>query len=120
MLRIYYEEYYNDYHRKDLNRSFSTLKELENWIFGQMQQDYSDKENGWTKMYFPRKEPTQFEFTPKRGGPSIWIHRIDNEHGIVFSDGRFTGGKKHWSSEIRQWLKQCHERQYNPHFNFVD
>ena len=39
MLRIYYEEYYNDYHRKELNRSFSTLKELENWIFGQMQQD---------------------------------------------------------------------------------
>lgn len=120
MLRIYYEKCNCGYHGDEEEKSFSSLVELENWIFDQMRQDYSDADSGWHAMFFPNKEIDTICFTPVRCGSVFRIHRIDNEHGIVFSDGRFTGGKKHWSSEIRQWLKQCHERQYNPHFNFVD
>ena len=120
MLRIYYEKCNCGYHGDEEEKSFSSLVELENWIFYQMRQDYSDVDSGWYAMFFPNKEIDTICFTPVRCGSVFRIHRIDNEHGIVFSDGRFTGGKKHWSSEIRQWLKQCHERQYNPHFNFVD
>nr|DAR88140.1 MAG TPA: hypothetical protein [Caudoviricetes sp.] len=36
-----FERYWNDYRRKDETKTFSGLAELENWMFGQMQQDYT-------------------------------------------------------------------------------
>ncbi|MFR2635578.1 hypothetical protein [Neglectibacter timonensis] len=36
-----FERYWNDYRRKGETKTFSGLAELENWMFGQMQQDYT-------------------------------------------------------------------------------
>lgn len=121
MITVKYEEYHNDYFRKDHEHRFADLTELENWIFEQMQQDYSSKERGWLTMYFPvGEEPSRIQFAPKWGGADFWIHQIENGNGIIFTDGVHTSGLKHWSSEVREWLRQCKERQYSPKFVLVE
>lgn len=121
MILVKCEEYYNDYYRKSMEKRFGDLKELEDWIFGQMKQDYSDKKTGWLAISFPvYDEPSTLEFKPERGGPHYWIHQISNENGIIFTDGRLTARQKHWSKEFREWALQCKERQYAPKFSFVE
>lgn len=126
MIRIYYEEYYNDYHRNDHEKSFYSIEELEEWIFGQMRQDYTDKKR-WA-MSFPTPKrvksinesgPWSIEFKPGYESPTFWIHMIKNDQGIIFSDGNMTAKKKHWSKEIQDWLEHCENRRRNPQFNFV-
>lgn len=41
MYVVKFERYWNDYRRKDETKTFLGLAELENWMFGQMQQDYT-------------------------------------------------------------------------------
>lgn len=126
MLKIKFERYWHDYRRKDEIKSFSNLTELEEWIFNQMQQDYTG--NAGT-MSFPTPEkakrinaegPWRIEFRPKRGEEDIWIHQIETSDGIVFSDGKFTAKRKHWSVKIQEWLIHCEARRNNPPFNFVE
>ncbi len=126
MIKIKYERYWNDFIRKSEVKSFSDLDELEEWIFGQMQQDYTKNQ---FVMSFPTPEkekriqangPWRIEFTPKYGEESIWIYQIESCNGIIFSDGRFTAGQKHWSKEIREWLTHCDKRRQQPKFNFYD
>lgn len=125
MIKVKYERYWNDFKRTSEVKSFSNLCELENWIFSQMQQDYTDT----LVMGFPTPNkakrinasaPWRIEFTPQFGGESIWIHQIENFKGIVFSDGKFTAGMRHWSKEVQEWLVHCEERRRSPQFNFVE
>ena len=122
MLRVKYEQYWNDFHRRNEVKQFADLDELAEWMFGQMQQDYTKA------MSFPTPEkasrigesgPWAIEFRPAWGEGNIWIHQIENSCGIIFSDGKFTSGQKHWSQEVKEWLVQCEERRCSPKFNFV-
>ena len=124
MLKIRYERYLNDYHRRNESRTFSTLHGLEEWMFDQMQQNYT---RGFA-MCFPTPEkaarigergPWRIEFTPVRGSETIFIHQIESFDGILFSDGVFTAGQKYWSVEIQDWLVHCEERRKNPRFSFA-
>lgn len=119
-----FERYWNDYRRKDETKTFSGLAELENWMFGQMQQDYTKD----FVMTFPTPAaavrikadgPWAIEFRPKWGDENIWIHLIENDAGIIFSDGKFTAGLKHWIREVQEWLTHCEERRKSPKFNFA-
>lgn len=119
-----FERYWNDYRRKDETKTFSGLAELENWMFGQMQQDYTKD----FVMTFPTPAaavrikadgPWAIEFRPKWGDENIWIHLIENDAGIIFSDGKFTAGLKHWTREVQEWLTHCEERRKSPKFNFA-
>lgn len=125
MIKVKYEEYYNDYFRRNHEKSFSDLTDLENWIFNQMQQDYTKP----FTMYFhtPEKNArihgegaSRIEFTPRWGGCTFWIHQMENYDGIIFSDGTFTSGQKHWSQEVQEWLAHCDKRQHSPKFAFVN
>ena len=125
MLRVKYERYWNDYIRKNEERCFRDLNDLEEWMFGQMKQDYTDK----FVMSFPTPDaakrigetgPWRIEFKPQWGGESFWIRQIECERGIIFSDGTFTSGQKHWSEAVKTWLTHCEERRKAPKFNFVD
>lgn len=120
MITVRYEEYHNDYHRKDHTMRLANLKDLEDWMFDQMKQDYSSKEKGWLYMYFPVDEPSRIQFSPQYGGSNFWIHQIENENGIIFTDGGHTASRKHWSQEVQEWLKHCKERQYAPKFVFAE
>ena len=128
MINIDYEVYVNDNLKRYKTARMENLKELEDWIFKQMHQDYSDKREGRWCMNFPTPEhvksthsdgPYAIHFRPDEGGASIYIYLISNKDGIIFSDGRATAHQKLWTKEVQDWLLHCDERQYAPKFNFV-
>ena len=129
MITAYIEEYHNDYYKKEHIENFTSLSSLAERIFESMRTDYSDKETGWSYMYFPVENeaaglncdgPSKIEFIPEVGGPSFWIHQIKEDGRIIFSDGRMTAGQKHWSQTVREWCKNCRARQKAPKFDFAD
>lgn len=74
MLRVKYERYLNDFHHKSETKSFADLIELESWMFGQMQQNYSG-DKGAMSFPTPRKAkrigengPWRIELRPVYGG----------------------------------------------------
>lgn len=121
MIKVYYEKYWCDYHRKNETENFPNLETVADWIFGQMRQGYSH-------MSFPREDkfispdriPWAIEFSPEYTGPSIWIHMMEQDGQIIFSDSRLTNGQSHWSKNVKEWCKECIERQKMPKFNFAD
>lgn len=52
MIYVKYERYWNDYNRKIENKAFVSLNDLADWIFSQMQRDYSEP----FAMSFPTPE----------------------------------------------------------------
>ena len=116
-------QYWNDYHKKELREQFRSLKELEDWIFGQMRVDYSS-EYGRDFLNFPEcdveKHIYRISVQPECGGYVYWIKQIeDDRSGIIFSDGTFTAGQKHCTKGVREWLARCEERKKNPTFRFA-
>lgn len=98
---------------------------LADWMFNQMQQDYMNQ----SAMSFPTPKkvasigetgPWTIEFRPVWGEESIWIHQIESNDGIIFSDGRFTSRQKHWSKSVQDWLIRCEQRRRQPKFNFAE
>ena len=88
-----------------------------------MKVDYSSVNNRLS-LSFPKCGTADkiYEITvrPEHGGPTVWIKQIeDNHRGILFSDGTFTAGRKHCTSDVRKWLAECEERRKNPFFNFA-
>lgn len=125
MLRVRYERYWNDYHRKDEVKTFADLDELADWMFNQMQQDYTNQ----SAMSFPTPKevasigeagPWTIEFRPVWGEEIIWVRLIESNDGIIFSDGRFTARQKHWSKAVQDWLIRCEQRRCQPKFNFAE
>ena len=123
MIRVKYERYWNDYIRKQEEKCFASLTDLEDWMFNQIQQKYEEA------MFFPTPAaakkigstgPWTIELRPRFGGEDIWIHQISNHEGIIFSDGKFTSGYKHWSKEVQEWLVHCDMRKKQPLFNFIN
>ena len=125
MLKIRMERHLNScFHRED-TRTFDTFAELEEWIFDQMQQDYTGCK---MTLRFPTSEiaqcfhdngPCRIEIHPTPDGEQLWIHQIETPEGIIFSDGRYTAGKKFWTQEVQTWLTHCEQRRLNPQFNLL-
>lgn len=116
---VKYELYTNDFLRRNQEILVFSLKELENRIFEKIEFDYTKKENRH-KIFFPTECPSTIVIDPAITHPLIWIHQIEDVKGIIFSDGTYTAGQKHWSKEVKEWLKHCKNRIENPKFNFVD
>jgi hypothetical protein len=104
-------------------KTFSNLTGVEDWLFNTAMRS----SRGYENLYFPKTEPTSWKKIPEpsrietrdSNDWSIWIHRIDSDNGIIFSDGKYTCGIKHWNNEVKEWLKHCDERKANPKFNFA-
>lgn len=126
MLKVKYEQYWNDSNRKIEELTCLDLEDLENWMFDQMEQNYTVSENA---MNFPTPEvalrigartPWAIGLKPKQDGETFLVRLIQSDQGIIFSDGTFTAGQKHWSTQVRDWLIHCEERRKAPQFNFVE
>ena len=118
MITVRMIQYWNDYRKKERREQFRGLKELEDWIFGQMCVDYSS-EDGRGFLTFPEcdveKHIYQISVQPECGGCVYWIKQIeDDRSGIIFSDGTFTAGQKHYTRAVREWLAGCEKRKKNP------
>ena len=96
MLNVKLERYLNDFWRKVEAKSFASLSELENWIFDQMQQDYSSNTGA---MSFPTPAsarkihadgPWAIKFQPEAAifGPDEDLSAKTLQKIIL--DGRFT------------------------------
>lgn len=127
MIQIEYERYVDDSNLSSGQKSFRDLAGLEDWIFGQMRQDYSADSNA---MSFPTEEkmarlkqdgPCRISFRPDRYGETISIRQIKTDDGkVVFSDGTYTSGQKFWGRQARKWLEHCERRRRNPTFDFAE
>lgn len=123
MVTVRIIEYWNDYRKKEKRERFNDLDGLADWIFSQMQVDYSSRDNRLS-LSFPICNAVDkiYEITvrPEHGGPMLWMKQIEDDYrGILFSDGTFTAGRKHCTRDVRQWLAECEERRKNPFFNFA-
>lgn len=120
-------KYYNDYNQKAFDKTFENLDELADWIFDQMQIDYT-KKPGCDFLTFPTNrfgKWYEISVRPNYGGYVYWIHEIDSENGIIFSSGniqpekisvqkRYRSGSRNARSErniqnsiswrCRQWI----------------
>ncbi|MCM1237285.1 MAG: hypothetical protein NC489_45025 [Ruminococcus flavefaciens] len=124
MLAVKMIEYWDDDRQHAVNKRFSGLDAMAEWIFGQMQVDYTKEENRYA-LYFPEcatpSRIMRISMTPSLYGPTIWIKLIEDDcMGIVFSDGTFTAGQKYCSKTARKWLEKCEERRKHPAFNFAE
>ena len=115
-------KYYNDYNQKAFDKTFENLDELADWIFDQMQLDYT-KKPGCDFLTFPTDrfgKWYEISVRPNYGGYVYWLHEIDSESGIIFSSGKYTAGKDFCAEKVQEWFQKCEERKKHPKFNFVE
>lgn len=123
MILVRMTQYWNDFHKKEVKELFRDLKDLEEWIFGQMRVDYSS-EQGRNQLSFPECDVEdriyRISVQPDYGESVYCIELIqDTDRGIIFSDGTFTAGQKHCTKKAREWLAGCEKRKKNPTFHFA-
>lgn len=123
MISIKYEIYYNDYNRKYEDKSFGSMAEFKDWLFGLMNRPYVDKD-GYKNMYFldNNKEissGSRIEVRPERGGASYWIHCVSDNNNIVFSNGKYTNGQCYISEGFKEFMKECQDKRDGKEQSFV-
>lgn len=122
MITVKYEEYTNDFFRQNRVRNFSSLSEFENWFFG-----LCDSGKYEDRISVPNPDRTDIW----RDGPSrmevncmwtqskcYWVHQIERNGTIIFSDGKHTDRQKHWNEETKELCRAMLERKAHPRFNF--
>lgn len=122
MIKVKYEKYYNDYRNSYETKTFNSLDELADWMFGMVKGKYE------YKIWFTDPDSNHiFENKLRLDGSCIksndgvytyWIEQIEKDDKIIYSTGKFTNEICHWNDEIKCWLRVCRERMDNPQFNF--
>ena len=51
---------------------------------------------------------------------NLHIHQIEDEDGILFSDGEYTNGLSHCADCIKKWMEELKKDIKSPKFNFVN
>ena len=126
MIRVKYERYHNNYNRKIEEKDFCNLDQLADWLFSNVSGNYKDKmffinpDNNWFthcdgKL---RLDSSCISTSYDSSGYCTWVHQIVKDGAIIYSTGKFTNGICHWNEEIKQWLRDCRERQLHQAFNF--
>lgn len=50
----------------------------------------------------------------------LYIHQIEDEDGILFSDGEYTNNLDHCADCIKKWIEELKNDIKSPKFNFVN
>lgn len=125
-IKIKYEKYYNDSKKNYYEKEFSSLAQLEEWIFQQIEQIKQNYSYPDFLICFPdlNSQNKTINITLIKDSPSIWIHQIENEQGILLSDGKYTAGRNHMSNQVKEWCSHCRKRLIaspsETQFKFVD
>ena len=114
MITVKYEYYYNDNNFDHRKKDFANLDHFEIWIKNQMHVSKLDK---WIRFC-----PDLGYMTMQPDGPgwSYHIHQIEDEDGIIFSDGQYTSGQKHVANCVRKWMEELEVKLKTPMYNFVN
>ena len=114
MLKVRIEKYHNDYNFDHMMHNFHSFVELKEWILRQM--NVSNLKE-WIRF---SSDPIYFRMQPDGPGWSYKIHQIEDEDGIIFSDGQHTDGQRHIADCVKQWLNEFKQELEAPKFNFVN
>lgn len=116
--KVFAEHYYNDRHTTDHVLFFENLEEdFKKWV--------DEHHNGksslvpWFESRFG-EQICRIDLGTMSDDGCWWIHEIDSNLGIEFTDGRRTGGKTHVSKKVRSVLKSMQDEKQNPELRFVD
>lgn len=118
MLYVRYEEYTNDFTRRYCDKSFASFDAFADWLFGLCDGLYEER------ISIP--DPTRCRTGPYRievncyraQNKCYWVHQIERDGKIIFSDGKFTSGQKHWNEEVQKLCANMIRRRNQPVFNF--
>ena len=127
MIRITYELYANDYIRKEnLTKTFSSIDDMHEWILDNYILDTS---SSLDSVYYPcgdRCGRIQFASTKLKTFVGfrccdVWIHMIEDDRGIIFSDGKYTDRQQHKSKFLNEYFeKWSKEDNAKKKYNFVE
>ena len=120
MVQVYYDEYTNDYCKRDKDRRFYDLSDFKDWFFGLCKGDYeryisipNPDSNVW------KEGPSCMEVNCMWTDDKIYrIHMIKKDGAIIYSDGRHTNRIKHWNEIVKNMCRDMLARKKNPQFNF--
>lgn len=123
MVTVYYEEYTNDYNRRNKTKDFGSLAQFEDWFFGLCKRSYTEYigiPDPDTAIFRPSEMPYALSVNAMwDDNCTYWIHMILRNNGIIFSDGKYTDRQKHWNDTTKDMCRQMLARRNNPTFNFV-
>ena len=116
MYTITYEEYHNDYTRNErLTKTFQTIDGLAHWI----KTTTDSLKSVWPSRCYETgksEDATRIEFKQPGFYYTVWIHQIENERGIIFSDGAYTGSQRHYgeaAKPVMEAIAQIRKTEYN-------
>ena len=118
MLIVKYEEHRNDYDRRHFEKFFKSLSDLEEWLFGLMRWEY--KRHMWFNIDYKGEVVCEhIAVHPAQGPLRYWVHQIEQDGKIIFSDGMHTNNQKFASKAVKEWFLHCENRVNQPAFNFA-
>lgn len=115
-------KYYNDYNQKAFDKTFENLDELADWIFGQMQLDYT-KKPGCDFLTFPTDrfgKWYEISVRPNYGDMCTGFTKLTVKVALFFRVGNIQPGKISVQKKVQEWFQKCEERKKHPKFNFVE
>lgn len=113
-ITVRYEEYHNDNNFTHYKKDFSNLDHLKIWMKDQM--NTTDLQKWITFSY----QYPYIRLQPDGPGWSRKIHLIEDNDGIIFSDGDHTGGQSHVADCVKKWMDEFKKELENPTYNFVN
>ena len=114
MITVKYEEYHNDNNLFHYKKDFANLDHFEIWMKDQMHVGEIDK---WIRF-----NPDLGYLTMQPDGPgwSYHIHQIEDNDGIIFSDGYYTARQTHVADCVKKWMNDLKIKLKTPTYNFVN
>ena len=121
MVKVYYEEYHNDYFRPEKTQCFYGLSDFEDWFFEKARGKYADK------ISAPNPDNRIWSDGPSclecncmwEEDKTYWVRMIVVDGGIIYSDGKLTNNQKHWNETAKEMCRRIIKRKKNPTFNFI-
>lgn len=122
MILVDYEEYTNDYCRSYKQKTLGDLTEFANWVFALCKGKYEDRisiPNPDTTIFTADEMPYSIDVNCIwEENKHYWIHQIKRDGKIIFTDGKYTNGIKHWSELMKSMCRNMLNRKANPQFDF--
>ena len=122
MLKVKFEEYFNDNNKRFFDKNFNTWEGFQEYILGYSVSDFFLKE----RSTFPEKKNNKmlhYVWSINKGMSHcqfLNIHSIESDRGIEYSYGTFTNSIPHISDKTMDIVENCRERINRTEFNFVD
>ena len=103
-----------------MKKTYKTLKEAKDWLIGFAEVKRFSFDNELNiDIPNPDSDEKPHRILCENGHKFICINKIENEKGIIFSNGVTTGGQKHWNDEAKDFCRMLIESKKRPVYNFV-